>query len=251
METMGLILNSIVCWIFIAFDTAFWGTVSVSSILYSPSGRVAHFCMQGWSKSILWFCRIRVHVEGLEHVARDRVQIFAPNHSSHFDIFILNKVLPVKFGWVAKAVLFKIPFMGWHMKLNNYISIDRSNREKAIQSLNDAAEKVKNGNRIIIFPEGTRSRENELLPFKKGLFHLCVKTGIPIVPIYIKGSYNVLRPDSPLIRPGDVYVIIGPEMPNVGYSEENLQPIMDELRQRILRLKNEVAAVESRHTGTQ
>jgi len=246
MKTLGLVLNSVVCWIFIAFDTAFWGTISVSSILYSPGGEVAHFCMRGWSKSILWFCRVKVYVDGIENVALDRVQIFAPNHASHFDIFILNKVLPVKFGWVAKAMLFKIPFMGWHMKLNNYISIDRSNREKAIKSLDDAAEKVKNGNRIIIFPEGTRSRQGEMLPFKKGLFHLCVKTGVPIVPIYIKGSYNVLRPDSPLLRPGKVYVKIGPEMPNVGYSGENLTPIMDELRRRIELLRHEADEMEKR-----
>jgi 1-acyl-sn-glycerol-3-phosphate acyltransferase len=240
------ILNSLVCWIFIAIDTVFWGTISISSVLYSPSGRVAHFCMRGWSKTILWFCRVRIHVEGIENVAPDRVQIFAPNHASHFDIFILSHVLPVKFGWVAKAVLFKIPFLGWHMKLNGYISIDRSNRDKAIQSLNDAAEKVKSGNRIILFPEGTRSRKNELQPFKKGLFHLCVKTGVPIVPIYIKGSYNILAPDSVLIHSGDVYVKIGREMANVGYSEDNIAPIMNDLRARLLTLQKEVDDMEKR-----
>lgn len=237
------VLNSLLCWSFIAADTVFWGVISVSSAPYSPDGRVSHFCMRAWSKTILWFCRVKVRVEGIENVAADRVQIFAPNHASHFDIFILNQVLPVKFGWVAKAVLFKVPFMGWHMKLNGYISIDRSNREKAIQSLNDAAEKVKAGNRIIIFPEGTRSRKNELLPFKKGLFHLCVKTGVPLVPIYIKGSYEVLAPESVMIRPGEVYVKIGPEMPNVGYSEEKIEVIMNDLRERLVRLKDSVDAM--------
>ncbi len=187
-----------------------------------------------------------MHVEGLEHIALDRVQIIAPNHASHFDIFILNHVLPVRFGWVAKAVLFKIPFLGWHMKLNRYISIDRSNREKAIKSLNEAAGKVRSGSRIIIFPEGTRSRRNELLPFKKGLFHLCVKTGVPMLPIYIRGSYNILAPDSPFIHPGDVYVKIGSEMLNVGYSEEKIENIMNDLRARILTLRDEAEEMERR-----
>lgn len=240
------VFNSLLCWSFIAADTVFWGVISVSSALYSPDGRVAHFCMRAWSKTILLFCRVKVGVEGVENVALDRVQIFAPNHASHFDIFILSHVLPVRFGWVAKAVLFKIPFIGWHMKLNGYISIDRSNREKAIQSLNDAAEKVKAGSRIIIFPEGTRSRKNELQPFKKGLFHLCVKTGVPLVPIYIEGSYNILAPESVIIRPGTVHVKIGPEMPNVGYSEEKIEVIMNDLRGRIVRLGESMGPAQAR-----
>lgn len=240
MAFIGNVINSFFCWIFIAIDTVFWGTISISSIIYSPGGRVAHFCMRAWSASILWFCRITVRVEGLEHIDPERVQIFASNHSSHFDIFILSKVLPVKFGWVAKAILFKIPFMGWHMKLNGYISVDRSNREKAIQSMDEAAEKVKRGNRIMIFPEGTRSRTGELLPFKKGLFHLCVKTGVPIVPIYIKGSYGILRPDSLFIRPASVCVKVGPEMPTAGHSVDKLEKIMDELRNRIVALHDEI-----------
>lgn len=240
MAFIGNLFNSFFCWVFIAVDTVFWGTISISSIVYSPGGRVAHFCMRAWSESILWFCRIKVRVEGIENIARDRVQIFSSNHSSHFDIFILNKVIPVRFGWVAKAILFKVPFMGWHMKLNGYISIDRGHREKAIKSMDAAAEKVKGGSRITIFPEGTRSRTGELLPFKKGLFHLCVRTGVPIVPIYIEGAYGILRPESLFIRPAGVTVKIGPEIPTAGHSAEKLELIMNELRERIVRLHDEI-----------
>lgn len=240
MKDILAILNSLACWIFILLDTVFWGTVSITSIIYSPGGRMAHFCMRAWSTSILFVCRIRVRTEGIGNIDPGRVQIFASNHSSHFDIFILNSVIPVKFGWVAKAVLFKIPFMGWHMKLNGYISVDRGNREKAINSMNEAAEKVKQGRRIMIFPEGTRSRTGELQQFKKGLFHLCVQTGVPIVPIYIKGSYNILKPDTPLIYPSNVIVKIGKEMPTAGYSVERLDDLMNDLRARIVLLQEEV-----------
>ena len=240
MSFIGNVINSFFCWVFIAIDTVFWGTISIGSIVYSPGGRAAHFCMRAWSASILRFCRIRVSVEGIENIAHDRVQIFASNHSSHFDIFIVNKVLPVKFGWVAKAILFKVPFMGWHMKLNGYISIDRGHREKAIKSMDAAAEKVRNGSRIMIFPEGTRSRTRELLPFKKGLFHLCVRTGVPIVPIYIDGAYEILKPGSPFIHPSSVTVRIGPEIPTAGHSAEKLDLIMNELRGRIVGLHDEI-----------
>jgi 1-acyl-sn-glycerol-3-phosphate acyltransferase len=106
--------------------------------------------------------------------------------------------------------------------------------------MDEAAEKVKRGSRIMIFPEGTRSRTGELLPFKKGLFHLCVKTGVPIVPMYIEGAYGILRPGSLFIRPAGVTVKIGPEIHTAGYSAEKIELIMNDLRERIVRLHDEI-----------
>jgi 1-acyl-sn-glycerol-3-phosphate acyltransferase len=246
MNILFAFLFSILSWSFFLANTIFWGTISVTSILYSPDGRVAHFCMRAWSKSNLWFCGVKLHVDGIENIDPEKVVIFASNHSSHFDIFILSAVIPVKFGWVAKEILFKIPFLGWHMMLNGYISVDRGNREKAINSMNEAAEKVKGGKRITIFPEGTRSRTGELLPFKKGLFHLCVQTGVPIVPIYINGAYHILKPDSMLLNPCDVFIKIGREMPTVGYSVEKLETIMGDLRERIVSLGVEADEMKKR-----
>jgi 1-acyl-sn-glycerol-3-phosphate acyltransferase len=234
------VFNSVACWSFFVADTVFWCCVSISSITYNPKGNVAHFCMRGWSKTVLWFCRIKINVDGIENIDKSKIQIFASNHTSHFDIFILSAVIPVKFGWVAKSTLFKIPFMGWHMKLNGYISIDRSNKERAIKSMDEAALKVKMGNRITLFPEGTRSRTGELLPFKKGLFHLCLKTGVPIVPIYIKGAYDIIKPDSLFVHPGQVYVKIGKELQTSRYNEKEIEKIMNDLRQSLSKLKEEV-----------
>lgn len=239
MRTLYNIINSILCWVFFILDTVFWGSISMTSIFYSPSGKVAHFCMRSWSKTVLWFCRIKLSVEGVENIDPTRTQIFVSNHTSHFDIFILSSVIPVKFGWVAKSVLFHVPFMGWHMKLNGYVSVDRSNREKAIKSMNEAAEKVRQGNRITLFPEGTRSRTGELQEFKKGLFHLCVRTGVPIVPIYIKGAFNIIRPDSLAVHKSNVLVKVGRELPTAGYTVDNLELIMNDLRNRLLELKAE------------
>ncbi|HOS38151.1 MAG TPA: lysophospholipid acyltransferase family protein [Spirochaetota bacterium] len=239
MNLLFEMINSIACIIFIVINTIFWGSVSVTSVVYSPSGRVAHFCMRWWSKTTLWFCRVKVDVDGLEHVSRDRVQIFASNHASHFDIFVLSAVLPVKFGWVSKKILFFVPFLGWHMKLQGYVSIDRGNRASAIKSLDEAAEKIKGGNRIAIFPEGTRTRSGELQPFKKGLFHLCVKTGVPIVPIFINGTYGILRPESLAVHPATVYVKIGSELPTAGYSPERIEDLMNDLMARFIELRKE------------
>jgi 1-acyl-sn-glycerol-3-phosphate acyltransferase len=228
----------------------FWGIISITSIIYNPGGTVAFFCMRWWSKTALWFCRVRLTVQGIENIKPGTIQIFAANHSSHFDIFVLSALLPVRFGWVAKNELFKIPFLGWHMKLQGYVSIDRKHRDKAIESLNYAAEQIRNGKRIAMFPEGTRTREGELQPFKKGLFHLCVRTGVPIVPIIINGTYKVLKPESLIIHPGDVCVNIGEELHTEGYTPDTIEDLMADLKERMEELQHGMSTMRRTSTDT-
>ena len=247
MKNIIVVLNSLLCTLFIGLNTTFWGIISVTSIIYNPRGTVAFFCMQWWSKTVLWFCRIRLNVQGIENIKPDTIQIFASNHTSHFDIFVLSAISPVRFGWVAKKELFKIPFLGWHMKLQGYVSIDRRHRDKAIASLNYAAEQIRNGKRIAMFPEGTRTREGSLQPFKKGLFHLCVRTGVPIVPIIIEGAYDVLKPESLIIRPGKVYVNIGKELPTSGYTPDTIERLMADLRVRMEELQRGMDTMRSKY----
>ncbi|MDY6970266.1 MAG: lysophospholipid acyltransferase family protein, partial [Spirochaetota bacterium] len=132
---------------------------------------------------------------------------------------------------------FKIPIMGWHMKANNYIPVDRSNTREAIKSISEAANQVKNGKRVVIFPEGTRSEDGEIQPFKKGLFHLCAKTGIPILPIYIEGSNKILKTHSLYIHPGNIKIEIGKEIPTAEYSRKNIKTLMNDLRENMIQLQ--------------
>lgn len=238
-------LNSAMCTIFIIINTTFWGIISLTSIIYNPKGDVANFCMRAWSKTSLWFCRVKIFAEGMENIDPGKVQIFASNHASHFDIFILSAILP-RFGWVAKKELSMVPFIGWHLRLTGHVFIDRRHRDKAIQSLNEAAEKIRKGSRIMIFPEGTRSRKGVMQPFKKGLFHLCIKTGVPIVPIYMEGSYNVLKPESIIIRPGSVYVNVGKELQTTGHTDDKIEIIMNVLRERIVELHKGIEDLKKR-----
>src|SRR5210317_685359 len=128
----------------------------------------------------------------MDNLPLDAPCILMPIHQSNFDIPVLLGRLPVQFRWLAKAELFKIPIFGRGMRGCGYISIDRSNRKSAFQSLAEAATKIRNGVSVLIFPEGTRSRDGKILPFKKGGFVLSVDAGVPIVPIVIYNTGSIM-----------------------------------------------------------
>ncbi|MDY6935262.1 MAG: lysophospholipid acyltransferase family protein [Spirochaetota bacterium] len=241
MKSVINLLYSWICFVFFTILTIIGGIISLLSLIFNPGGDISFYTMKGWAKIILWFCRIKVTVWGLENINKEITQIFASNHLSHLDILLLSSIIPVKFGWIAKKELFKLPIIGWHMKANNYIAVDRENTKKALQSFYKSAEKIKNGSRVAIFPEGTRSREGELQPFKKGVFHLCARTGVPIVPIYIDGTYEALLPDTFRVHPSKVYVNIGKEIKTTGNTKgSEIKTLMNDLRESIINLQSDI-----------
>ena len=239
MKSFIRLMNAWVCAVFTILITGITAILSLISIIFNPNGNLSFRITKLWSKSILLFCRVKIETQGIENISKDRIQIFASNHVSMFDIIALTSIIPVKFGWIAKKELFKIPIMGWHMKANNYISVDRSNTRDAVKSLSEAAEQVKNGKRVVIFPEGTRSEDGELQPFKKGLFHICAKTGVPVLPIYIEGTHNILKMHSLHIHPGKVKIIIGSEIHTTGHSRENIKTLMNDLKESMIQLQGQ------------
>lgn len=243
-------IYSILCWIFIILDTAFWGTLSILSIFISPGGSLSKFCEKWWGRTILKACRIKVRVTGLENISRDQIQIFASNHQSFFDIWVLCSTIPVKFGWIIKKELKRIPFLNAHMKIMGYVTIDRSDREKSLASMDQAAEQIRGGSRIMIFPEGTRSRDGKLRPLKKGLFHLCLKTRVSVVPIYIHGTINIMKPGTRLINSGTIYVTMGTPMSTTGYREDALDQAVLDFQKAMLALQRDtIARVEGKNPG--
>jgi 1-acyl-sn-glycerol-3-phosphate acyltransferase len=158
--------------------------------------------MRRWSRDNLWFSRARVEVEGLENVAAGRPQMYVANHSGLHDILSLSALLPIQFRWVAKKSLFGVPFMGWHMRRSGYIPIDRENPREAARGIVEAAAVIRGGINAIAFPEGTRSHTGALGKFHSGAFALALRTGVPLVPIAIDGSYRVIFPKTLQVNPG-------------------------------------------------
>lgn len=184
-----------------------------------------------WGRTLLRLARIPVQVEGLEHLTPGQAYVFAANHRSNFDIFVLIATLPGRFLWVAKKSLFKVPIFGQALTRMGSISVDRDNLQSAIQSLNKATAIVRSGVSMIIFPEGTRATSRELLPFKKGVFIMALKAGQPIVPVSISGTRFIQTRESIRVRPGPIKVVISPPIAPTTFRRK--EELMAAVRQAI------------------
>ncbi len=211
--------------VFIAFwslvVTGFFSAAAIVASLLDSSGEGAFRVAHSWARSLLFPTGIKVYVRGLSNIRPGRPYIFMSNHQSNFDIPILIAHLGVSFRWLAKAELFRIPLFGLAIKRSGYISIDRSNRKAAIASLRQAASIIRSGTSVSIFPEGTRSRDGRIHPFKKGGFILAVDAGVPVVPIVIHGTWPIMSKNRLMIRPGPVNVEIFPPVNASDYTRKN------------------------------
>ncbi|MBC2710141.1 MAG: 1-acyl-sn-glycerol-3-phosphate acyltransferase [Desulfosarcina sp.] len=218
----------IVLWI-IPATVVIASTVIICSF-FSRTGNGPHLLARFWANSILWVSRVKVTVTGAEKLDPDRSYIYMPNHQSNADIPLLLGQLPVQFRWLAKAELFKIPIFGRAMRGVGYISIDRSNRKSAFESLDRAARTIRNGTSLLIFPEGTRSRDGRILPFKKGGFVLSVDSGVPVVPIIIKGTRHIIPKGHFMIRPAPVTMEILDPVETAGYTRKTKDQLLERIR---------------------
>jgi len=185
-------------------------------IPFQKNGEITHAMARGWSKFILWLYGIRVHMKGAENIQPGRNYVYAANHASMFDIPTVIGTIPDQIRLVLKKELTRIPFWGWALKYGGYISIDRSNPIAAQKSLEAAAEKIRKGTSVLLFVEGTRTRDGKLQPFKRGAFALAAQSGIPILPVTINNSYKILPKGSLKVRPQDIELVIDKEIPTKG-----------------------------------
>ncbi|WP_020677182.1 lysophospholipid acyltransferase family protein [Geopsychrobacter electrodiphilus] len=156
-----------------------------------------------WARVTLWLAGVRLQVSGHEHLpVNGQPVIFAGNHQSNFDILCYFAGLPLQFRWMAKEELFQVPLFGFAMRRSGYIAIDRSNGRKAMKGITLAAERIQSGTSVVIFPEGTRSYDGKLQEFKKGGFLIALKARVPIVPVAISGSWQVMHKGEFKFRPG-------------------------------------------------
>ena len=216
--------------------TAFFAVAAViASYMAVSTEDTVHKIASLWGKTLLRITGVQVEITGEENIPANTPLIFMANHQSNFDILALLANIQVQFRWLSKKEIFYIPIMGYAMKRAGYISIDRGNHAKAIDSLGEAAQKIREGRSVMTFPEGTRSRDGKIRPFKKGLFYLALEAGVPIIPISIKGSRAIMPKKSLQINPGKITIIIDKPIYIQGYSMETRDELMNTVRSVIIR----------------
>ncbi len=214
-------------------DTALLGILTILASYLDPTGRRVHYIGKFWSRMNLMLSGVRVRMVNREVIDPGQPYIIMSNHQSHYDVWALIAFLPLQLRWVMKMELRKIPIFGLGCERMGHIYIDRSHPDLAYKSLETAAEKIRSGASVVFFPEGTRSPDGRLLPFKKGGFNIALTAGVPILPVTIRGSRHVLPKGSAAVRPGTIELILHAPVFLDGYSQENRQELMDKIRETI------------------
>lgn len=202
------------------------------SVLIGGEDRL-HAGARQWARVCLWLGGVRLKVVGAEHLPQQGPVVYMSNHQGNFDIPALFAALPVQFRWLAKAELFRIPLFGLTMRAAGYIPVERQDRRLSIQSMNLAAQRVAAGTSIMIFPEGTRSPDGRLLPFKKGGFILALQAQAPIVPIAIDGSAALMLKSSWMIRSGEIRLRIFPAISTAGLEINDRDALLEKVEAQI------------------
>jgi 1-acyl-sn-glycerol-3-phosphate acyltransferase len=206
------------------------GTIGILLCLLVPGGGALMPLARLWSRLVLWTSRVCWTASFDPALDPARHCVYAANHQSQFDIPVLTLAMPADFRMVAKRSLMFIPIFGWALWLAGFIFIDRSNRERAIRSLDRAAARLRSGTSVVVFAEGTRSRDGGLLPFKRGGFVLAIQAGVPVVPVSIRGGLEVLPKGSLWVRPGTLHVHFGAPIDTTGYTYETKEALIERAR---------------------
>lgn len=195
----------------ISVYTIVLGTISIVSSLFDRSGDAGHWCARAWSRLILKTTGVRVILQGAARLDPRRSYVFAANHQSIYDIPILFAVIPLQLRIVAKESLGSIPFLGWHLRRTGHLLVDRKNPGTDI--VEKMRRLVSESHSLIVFPEGTRSVDGRVGRFKKGSFLVAIDAELPVVPVSVIGSRDIMTKGRLMVRPGEVRVVIHDPIP--------------------------------------
>jgi 1-acyl-sn-glycerol-3-phosphate acyltransferase len=189
----------------IVLATIFFGTISLIVSFFDDTGRMQIRVARAWARMLLRVSGVRVQVEGLEQIDPGGSYVFIANHLSYMDTPVALAHIPVQFRFLAKRGLFQIPLLGTHLSRAGHIPVPREDPRASVKTMQIAAEKIQQKNiSLLIFPEGGRSHDGLLRPFKEGGAYIAIRAGAPVVPLVMTGTREVLPFGSGVVQPGNV-----------------------------------------------
>ena len=234
-------IRSLFFWVFFGiFNTLFWVLFGILLTLFLAGSKTIHFfCAVPWAKIILWGTGVQVEIRGLSNIDRQKTYIFIPNHLSFFDIFSLLASLSVDFKFILKKELMRIPVLSWSIKRAGYISIDRSSPAKARRTFKRAVDRIKSGTSLVMFAEGTRGYDGHLQPLKRGAFQLAIASGVPVVPVAIKGTKEIMPKGSFMIRKGSIVIQLEKPIETINYTKQAMPDLIERVSGSIMAMLEE------------
>ncbi|HLM55720.1 MAG TPA: lysophospholipid acyltransferase family protein [Pyrinomonadaceae bacterium] len=224
-------LHSAVAVPLIYLYTVVMGSLSLLLSVRDAGGRRQHWCARAWSRMIARTAGMSVRVHGAGRLRAGASYVFLSTHQSYMDIPAMLGYIPAQLRIAAKREVFQIPFLGWHMRRAGHISINRGSTQEAVETLRRAASEIRPGISVFLYPEGTRTRDGSLQPFKKGGFKFALQTGLPVVPVTIVGTRRALPRDSFVFRPGPVDLYLDAPIPTADLTDSDLPDLMSTVRE--------------------
>jgi 1-acyl-sn-glycerol-3-phosphate acyltransferase len=231
--------------------TIAFGTVAMIASFFDGHGGVQHRIAQAWASTLLRFSLSPAEVVGPGTLKRDGPAVYAANHLSYMDTPVLFSKLPFQFRIVARSGLWKIPFIGWYLHRSGQIPVDSTSVRSSIASMNGGAKALKSGTPLVIFPEGGRSPEGNLQPFMNGPAYMAVKAGVPIVPLAIIGTHELLPMHGKHLRPFPLRLAVGEEIDTSPYTTRELDPLTAKVYAAIQDLQTRFAIRDGNENGVE
>lgn len=208
------------------------GPIMVASLFPNSKG-IIYTMTRWWSWIVAKSMGVTFSISGVERVDPNRSYIVCPNHQSNADILALLVKLPVRFVWVIKKELLRIPIFGWGLGRTGAISLDRSKGKEALQRMRESSGVLNEGWSVLVYPEGTRTFDGKVQSFKRGAFVMAVHTGTPILPVSVNGAYRIMPRGTVHFRPGHMKLVLNDPIETQGMNEDDIPMLMEKTRQAI------------------
>ena len=241
----GLIRALLITDPLIIIATIILGSVNLAVSLFDEGGRKQVAIARFWSRVLLKIAGVKMTLEGVEKIDPNRGYVFVSNHVSFMDTPVVLAHIPVQFRFLAKKGLFSIPFLGYHLKRVGHLPVPRDNPRDAVKTMTEAGRIIRERRiSVLVFPEGGRSLEG-LKPFKEGAAYIAIKAGVPVVPVALLGTLEVLPMHSLTVRPGHVTLRVGDPIPTADLTMQDRAMLTKQLRERVGELLTEPRAPAS------